>query len=122
MLKNLFKKLISFNKEQIQQAINQFSWPVGAVKVWQIILENMGIIQYLAFAAMISLALFIFNILPIPALDWWRLLSVIIQTILRLNPEKYFVVENRLNLFMFVLLMALWIYIIHLDLIRFWGL
>jgi hypothetical protein len=25
MLKNLFKKLISFNKEQIQQAINQFS-------------------------------------------------------------------------------------------------
>jgi membrane-associated protease RseP (regulator of RpoE activity) len=29
----------------------------------------MGIIQYLAFAAMISLALFIFNILPIPALD-----------------------------------------------------
>jgi membrane-associated protease RseP (regulator of RpoE activity) len=33
------------------------------------ILNNFGIWEYIAFAAMISLALAIFNVLPIPALD-----------------------------------------------------
>jgi len=48
---------------------------------------------FLAFAGMISLALAIFNILPIPALDGGRLLGVLIQWVGKLRPERYFSVE-----------------------------
>ena len=49
---------------------------------------------FLAFGAMISFALAIFNILPIPALDGGRLLGVIIQSIaFRSRVEKYFMIE-----------------------------
>jgi membrane-associated protease RseP (regulator of RpoE activity) len=42
---------------------------------------------------MISLALAIFNVLPIPALDGGRLLGVFIQRGARLKEEKYFNIE-----------------------------
>ncbi len=116
----LISKLLSFDKQQAKEAVEQFAWPVGAVKIWQIIIEEFGLWQYLAFAGMISLALAIFNILPIPALDWWRLISVWIQAIFRLDPVKYFAIENWFNILFFVLLLGLWIYIIILDLQRFW--
>ncbi len=68
---------------------------------------------------MISLALAIFNVLPIPALDGGRLLGVIIQWIGKFKPEKYFNIEGYINLFFFVLLMGLGIYILLKDLVRF---
>jgi regulator of sigma E protease len=68
---------------------------------------------------MISLALAIFNILPLPALDGGRFRGVIIQWIGRLKPEKYFIIESYINLVFFILLMGLGIYIILKDLIRF---
>ncbi|HCB51581.1 TPA: hypothetical protein DEP21_03330 [Patescibacteria group bacterium] len=69
---------------------------------------------------MISLALAIFNVLPIPALDGGRLLGVLIQWIAKLKPEKYFTIEGYFNMIFFVLLMGLGVYIILKDLIRFW--
>jgi membrane-associated protease RseP (regulator of RpoE activity) len=48
---------------------------------------------YLAFAGMISLALAIFNVIPLPALDGGRLLGVLIQWAGRLKAEKYFTIE-----------------------------
>jgi len=42
---------------------------------------------------MISLALAIFNVLPIPALDGGRLLGILIQCLGKLKPEKYFNIE-----------------------------
>jgi regulator of sigma E protease len=68
---------------------------------------------------MISLALAIFNILPIPALDWGRFLWVLIQWIGKIKPEKYFNIEWYINLVFFVLLMGLGIYILLKDLVRF---
>jgi len=120
-LGNLTKKILSFNKNQLKEAVNQFSGPVGAVKIWEIILQEFWIWQYLAFAAMISLALAIFNVLPIPALDWGRALSVILQSVLRLDPIKYFTIESRLNIIFFVILMSFGLYVMWLDLQRFWG-
>lgn len=117
----LIKKILTFNKRQIKEAVSSLSWPVWAIKIWEIILNNFWIWEYLAFAAMISLALAIFNVLPIPALDWWRAFSVLIQSILRLDPIKYFTIEWRLNIVFFVVLMAFGIYIMWLDLYRFWG-
>ncbi len=61
--------------------------------------------MYIAFAGMISLALAVFNVLPIPALDGGRALGVLIQEIFGLDVEKYFVIENYFNIVFFVLLM-----------------
>lgn len=84
-------------------------------------MEEGGWKLYLAFAGMISLALAIFNVLPIPALDGGRLLGVLIQSGGKLKPEKYFTIEGYINLVFFVLLMGLGVYIILKDLVRFWG-
>ena len=71
---------------------------------------------------MISFALAIFNILPIPALDGGRWLGVIIQSLFfRKNVEKYFNIEGYINFVFFVLLMALGVYIIFKDLVVAWG-
>jgi len=71
---------------------------------------------------MISLALAIFNVLPIPALDGGRLLGVLIQRIGRLKEEKYFNIEGYINLIFFVALMWLGIYILLQDLVKMRGL
>lgn len=118
----IWKNLISFNKEKIKSSLNNMSGPVWAVKVWELILNEYGIWQYLAFGGMISLALALFNILPLPALDWGRALSILIQNIFRLKAEKYFIVENYINVFFFFLLLGVGLYVILLDLTRFWGL
>lgn len=120
MLGRLGKNLFSFNKERVQTSVKKLSWPVGIVKVGEAIYTQSGVWMYLAFAGMISLALAIFNILPIPALDGGRALGVLIQEVAQLKPEKYFVIENYFNMFFFVVLMWLGIYIILLDLVRFW--
>jgi hypothetical protein len=48
-------------------------------------------------------------------------LGVLIQRILRLKTEKYFTIEWFINLFFFIVLMWLGIYIILKDLVRFWD-
>lgn len=92
-LGNLGKNLVSFNKSKITGALDKLSGPVGAVKFGDNLLQSGGWKSFLAFAGMISLALAIFNVLPIPALDGGRLLGVLIQWIGRLRPEKYFTIE-----------------------------
>lgn len=120
ILGRLVKNLTSFDSEKMKSSVNRLSWPVGIVKVGEAIYEGRGIWMYIAFAWMISLALAVFNILPIPALDGWRAVWVLIQEIFGLKPEKYFIIENYFNIVFFVLLMWLGIYIILLDLVRFW--
>ena len=121
ILRIIWEKLLEFDREKAKEAAENVAWPVGAVKIWETILEQHGFRQYLAFGGMLSLALAIFNILPIPALDWGRAVSILIQTIFRIKPDKYFIIEWYVNLIFFVLLMALWIYIIFQDLDRFWD-
>ena len=115
------KSLITLKRTNIQESLNKMTWPAGAVKIWEMILNTGGWKVYLGFAGMISLALAIFNILPIPALDGGRLLGVFIQRIGRLKEEKYFNIEWYINLAFFILLMGLGIYILLQDLVRMWG-
>lgn len=68
---------------------------------------------------MLSLALAIFNILPIPALDGGRFWAVIIQKLCRIKDEKFATVEGRVNFVFFWALMLLGIVIIVKDLV-FW--
>jgi len=115
----LWKNLISFNGTKIKWSLSGLTWPVWVIKFWDNLLSSGGRVLYLAFAGLISLALAIFNILPIPALDGGRILWVLIQKIWRLKAEKYFVVEGYINTVFFVLLMILWVYIIFKDLVVF---
>lgn len=120
-LGTLWSDLISLNKERIKTSLNKLTWPAGAIKFGEALLQAGWWKLYLAFAGMISLALAIFNVLPIPALDGGRLLGVLIQWIGKLKPEKYFNIEGYINLVFFVALMTLGVYILLKDLVRFWD-
>jgi len=115
----LWKGLFSFNKWEMKDALNNLSGPVWAVKIWWLFYEMWWWWAYLAFAAIISLALAIFNVLPIPALDWGRAVWMILQSIFKVKPEKYFKYEWYVNMFFFYLILLLWIIIIIKDLIVF---
>jgi len=116
----LWRNLFSWNAEKVENSVNKLSGPVGIVKFGDQILEFGGRLQYFAFAGMVSLALAFFNVLPIPALDGGRAVWVMIQHLFWFKPESYYKIEWYFNFFIFVLMMLLWIYIILLDLERFW--
>jgi len=120
-LGTLGKNLLSFNGEKVSNSLNKLTGPVGAVKFSDMLRQSGGWIAFLAFGWIISLALALFNVLPIPALDGGRLLGVLVQWIARLKPEKYFTIEWYLNVIFFILLMGLGVYIIFKDLVQFWG-
>jgi len=115
-LKLLWEKL---KTGHTKQALQTMSGPVGAVAVWKYILE-IGIWEYIAFIWSISLALAIFNILPIPALDGWRILTTAIMHVFKLNPKKYLEIENYINILFFSLMLFLGAYIMYLDFMRFY--
>lgn len=123
-LKKLWTLWASFFSGSFTTIKNEVSWlsgPVGAVKFGDILIERGLIAQFLAFWAMISFGLALFNVLPIPALDGGRWLWVIIQTLFFPKKiEKYFIIENYINIVFFILLMGLGIVIIFKDLIMTW--
>lgn len=115
------KNIITLQRTNIKESLSKMTWPAWAIKFGEMILSSGWRKLYLGFAGMISLALAIFNVLPIPALDWGRLLGVLIQRVGRLKEEKYFNIEWYINLIFFVLLMGLGIYILLQDLVRMRG-
>ena len=121
-LGKLFWSLLSFNGEKIKAQTNNLTGPAWAVKIGELIYESGGRMQFLIFGAMISLSLAIFNVLPIPALDGGRLLGVIIQKIFRLKGERYFAIENIINIIFFVLMMGAGVLILFKDLSKIRGL
>lgn len=116
------KSLFSGSASQIKEEATGLSGPVGIVKIVEVFFSNQLRGQLFALAALISFALAIFNVLPIPALDGGRRLGVIIQTVFFPNkPEAYANVEGVINFVFFVLLMLLGVYIIFQDLGAAWG-
>jgi membrane-associated protease RseP (regulator of RpoE activity) len=57
--------------------------------------------------------------LPIPALDGGRALWMVLQSIFKIKPEKYFKYEWYVNMFFFYLILLLWVVIIVKDLVVF---
>jgi len=75
-----------------KEAGEKLAGPAAAVAIWKYVID-IWIFEYLAFIASISLALAIFNILPIPALDGWRAFVVTVMTLFRVPVSKYINVE-----------------------------
>ena len=83
-----------------------FAGPVGIAQTTGEITREAGIISIVPLAALLSISLAIFNILPIPALDGGRLLFVLLEWVRRgkrVPPEK----ESLVHLVGFVVLIVL---------------
>lgn len=89
--------------------------PIGIVSIVGETMEY-GIVAVLNLAAVISINLAIFNILPIPALDGSRILFVIIEAIKGspVSPEK----EGKIHFVGFALLMIVAIFVAYNDILR----
>ena len=109
------KSLVSFSQSEMKEALNSLTWPVWAVGIGKIIYDMWWLLSYLWFAAMLSLALAIFNVLPIPVLDWWRAVWMLLQKITRIKPKKFFVWEAYVDMIFMYLLLWLWVIIAIKD-------
>lgn len=115
------KKLFSFEAKQTKDALKQLTGPVGAVKFGGKLLEEFWFLIFLGFGGMLSIALAIFNILPIPALDGGRFRALIFQKLFRIKDEKFATVEGWINTIFFWALMLLGVIIILKDLVVWRG-
>ena len=117
-LKYLWEKIFSpKDKKERTEAIKQISWPIWIVDFIANNYKN-WIIFLAIFTAIISVNLWIFNLLPIPALDWWRWFLLTINTImhkLSFGKINIFYLENFLHLIFFIILIALSIFIWYND-------
>lgn len=91
------------------------SGPVGMVKEINTA-TNAGIEALLNLAAIITINLGLFNLLPLPALDGGRILFVFVELIIRkkIPPEK----EGLIHLLGFLLLIALMLFATWNDILR----
>ncbi len=83
-----------------------FVGPVGITQLTGEVVDEGGLISLVSLAALLSMFLAIFNILPIPALDGGRLMFVILEWVRRgkrISPQK----EGLVHLVGFVVLIAL---------------
>ena len=107
-----------------QVSMDQVSGPVGIVKqVGDVIEESKPegtktvVMNLMLFAILITANLGVMNLLPIPALDGGRLLFLIIELIRRKPlPRK---VETYFNVGGFMVLMALMVFIMGNDILKF---
>lgn len=98
-----------------QIGLNDVAGPIGMVSMVDTFM-NQGFIIVLAFTAMLSINLGIINLFPLPALDGGRVFIILIEIITRrkFSPE----VENKINYFGFIALIALALIIAVNDIMR----
>lgn len=118
---NLAKKIFNpETKQERQEAIDSMSWPIWLVNFISTTFSA-WVIFLLMIWALISINLWVFNLLPIPALDWWRFLFVVINATFKKIFWKNFFWENAetiIHFTFFVILIALSLIIWYNDIIK----
>lgn len=94
------------------------SGPVGLAMLTAKI-SAQGLTQILSFAAMLSISLAVFNILPIPALDGGRILFVAIEAITRRKVSAK--IEQFFHGVGFLLLLGLMVFVTYFDIAKAFG-
>lgn len=118
-LKTLLEKLI-FPKTQLErtEAINQVSGPIWIVNFITNSIWN-WIVFIMIISASISINLWVFNLLPIPALDGWRFIFITINWLIwKMFGKKLISInfENILHFVFFIFFIALSLIIAYNDL------
>lgn len=110
-LGNLIYNLI-FKNAKVE---DNLSGPVGLAMMTSKVSER-GLDQILAFAALLSLSLAAFNILPIPALDGGRIAFVLYESIKgkKVNPNT----EQLFHGIGFLALIALMVFVTYFDILK----
>ena len=121
---SLLRKIIRpETKQERTEAIEQVSWPIwivdfisGALGNWVVFLVIIG--------AIISINLAVFNLLPIPALDWWTFVFIVRNAIvLKITGKRalWEHIEWYIHVWFFVFLILLSILIAYNDILKLWS-
>lgn len=104
------------------EALNSF-W--GIVSIWWVFTDmaksNVDIKAYLTIAAMLSVSIWFFNLLPIPALDWWRFFLILLNWIVIILFWKKMINEKTETLiftFGYIILILLTILVTFSDIMK----
>jgi regulator of sigma E protease len=106
----------SVAERDIRPVSEAVAGPVGILAFTKLSMEG-GFWQILTLAAVLSLALAIMNLLPIPAADGGRMVFVLYEAIFRKRASAK--LERRVNLIGFYLLLALFVLITIKDIKQF---
>ncbi|MDP3975924.1 MAG: M50 family metallopeptidase [bacterium] len=93
----------------------QVSGPVGIASLTHHATQN-GLIDVLKLIALLSISLGAINVIPIPALDGGRFLSILFELVSRRRPNAMW--EARIHAFGFVLLIVLIFAVTYQDIVR----
>lgn len=119
IVKNIF---VPKEKNDRQEAISKLWWPVAIWWVFVNLVENKSSISFIVLiSALISINLGVFNLLPIPALDWWRVFFLSLRWFLNLfakNKKFSFRFEKYLHVAWFIFLIVIMILITIKDIIK----
>ena len=117
----LFQKIFApKTPEEREKAIDDVAWPIGLVDFISSSLSA-WIIYFLIIWAIISINLWVFNLLPIPALDWWRFIFIFLNTISNKIFGKKIIneqIESIIHVIFFIFLIALSLIIAYNDISR----
>lgn len=116
----LSQQIQSWSKEEKQQASSHLTGPVGIVGMWSTIIQSNQWAQWRILIGMISLALALFNLLPVPALDGGRIVGVLIQTIGNISRQKYYKIEGIINSIVILILLGFGIIVMAKDMTQFY--
>lgn len=107
-----------------EDAKAMLSWPIGvwATFVWLVEISAPVSLIFIVIA-LISVNLWVFNLLPIPALDGGRMVTTTLYSLVvryrHAGVEKFLQFEKYFHAFWFVLLLVLTLYVAGLDISRF---
>ncbi len=111
----IFTTLGQIMNPSAQLGVSDLSGPVGIFGVVQSYLSA-GFVPFLSLIGMLSINLFVVNLLPLPALDGGRLVFLAYEAITKKPVDKK--IENTVTMIGFGVLMILMLYITFQDLLR----
>ncbi|MFO0763263.1 MAG: M50 family metallopeptidase [Candidatus Gracilibacteria bacterium] len=119
-LATLAKRIVApKNSEERAEAVESLGGPIAAGKgVHSLIVGNVEFQIYIIFAALLSISIGFFNLLPFPALDGGRIVEEAFASLLRIcgmSPKKYEQFAQYYHGFGFILLMILSVLIAFKD-------